>query len=89
MANQFNLLSYKELLELEKNDKITFLDFELVTYKASIESQICYNRKEKYFSLIEKYLKRKLADHDFRSKFLKRKLKTKKQRTQLREIFKN
>ena len=71
MANQFNLLRYKELLELEKNNKITFLDLELLTYKASIESQICYNRKENYFSLIEKYLKGKLAGHDFRSKFLK------------------
>lgn len=71
MANQFNLLRYKELLELEKNNKVTFLDLELLTYKASIESQICYNRKENYFSLIEKYLKGKLAGHDFRSKFLK------------------
>ena len=70
MANQFNLLCYKELLELEKNNKITFLDLELLTYKASIESQIWYNRKENYFFLIEKYLKRKLAGHEFRSKFL-------------------
>lgn len=38
MANQFNLLRYKELLELEKNNKITFLDLELLTYEASIES---------------------------------------------------
>ncbi len=71
MANQFNLSRYKELLELEKNNKITFLDIELLTYKASIESQICYNHKENYFSLIEKYLRGKLAGHDFRSKFLK------------------
>ena len=42
MANQFNLERYKELLELEKNNKITFLDIELLTYKASIECQICY-----------------------------------------------
>jgi len=71
MANQFNLLRYKELLELEKNNKITFLDPELVRYRANIDSQICYNRKENYFSLIEKYLKRKLAGRDFRSEFLK------------------
>ena len=71
MANQFNLLRYKELLELEKNNKITGLNLELITYKVSIESQICYNRKENYFSLIETYLKRKLSDHEFRSKFLK------------------
>ena len=48
------------------------MDFELLTYKASIELlQICYNRKENYFSLIEKYLKRKLAGHEFQSKFLR------------------
>ena len=41
MAKQFNLLRYKELLELEKNNKITFLDLELLTFKANIESQIC------------------------------------------------
>jgi len=70
MANQFNLARYKELLELEKSNKITFLDLELLTYGASIESQICYNRKENYFSLIEKYLRGKIAGHEFRSKFL-------------------
>ena len=70
MANQFNLLRYKELLELEKNNKITFLDLELLKYKASIESQIYYNRKEDYFSLIEKYLKRKLTGYEFRLKFI-------------------
>lgn len=51
MTKQFNLLRYKELLELEKNNKLPFLDLELLTYEASIESQICYNRKENYFSL--------------------------------------
>ena len=71
MANQFNVSRYKELLELEKNNKITFFDLELLTYEASIESQICYNCKEHYFSLIEKYLRGKIAGHDFRSKFLK------------------
>ena len=71
MVKQFNLLRYKELLKLEKNNKITFLDPELVGYGANIESQIYYNRKEEYFSLIEKYLKRKLSGYEFRSKFLK------------------
>lgn len=70
MGNQFNLERYKELLELEKSNKITFLDFELLTYQANIESQIYYNRKENYFSLMEKYLKGKIVGHEFRSKFL-------------------
>ena len=71
MTKKFNLSRYKELLDLQKKNKITFLDLELLTYKADIESQIYYNRKENYFSLIEKYLKKKLTGHDFRSKFLK------------------
>ena len=71
MANQFNLVRYKELLELEKNNKITFLDREFLIYETSIQLQISYNRKENYFSLIEKYLERKLSGHEFRSKFLK------------------
>src|SRR6056300_1700764 len=89
MANQFNLLRYKELLELEKNNKITFLDLELLTYKASIESQICYNRKENYFSLIEKYLKGKLAGHDFRSKFLKMETQDRKTAYTIKQDFSN
>lgn len=40
MGNQFNLSRYKELLELEKNNKIRVLDIELVRYNANIESQI-------------------------------------------------
>jgi hypothetical protein len=70
MAKQFNLARYKELLELEKSNKITFLDLELLTYRATIESQIYYNRKENYFFLIEKYLRGEIAGHEFRSKFL-------------------
>ncbi len=70
MAKQFNLTRYKELLELEKRNKITFLDLELVTYQASIESQVYYNHKENYFFLIEKYLRGEIAGHEFRSKFL-------------------
>ena len=46
------------------------MDLELVTYKANIESQIYYNRKKNYFSLMEKYLKGKIVGHEFRSKFL-------------------
>lgn len=68
MTKVFNLSCYKELLELEKNKKITFLDLELVTYKASIKCQISYDRKEDYFSLIEKYLRRNITGYEFQSK---------------------
>ncbi len=70
MENQFDVKRYKELLELEKTNKISFLDLELVTYQASIPSQISYNRKENYFSFIETYLKGTIDGYLFRSKFL-------------------
>jgi hypothetical protein len=49
MANQFNLLRYKEVLELEKNNKITFLDLKLLSFKIIVAQQICYTRKKKLF----------------------------------------
>ena len=69
MTKNFNVVRYQELLKLEENGKISFLDLELLTYQASIEDQISYNQKEKYFSLIEQYLSRVIAPHEFRLKF--------------------
>ena len=36
----------------------------------NVKYAICYNHKENYFSLIEKYLRGKIVGHEFRSKFL-------------------
>ena len=60
MKKHFNLSRYKELLQLEESGKDSLLDktsVELLSYKANIEDQISYNRKENYFSLIDKYLR--------------------------------
>ena len=72
MTKYFNLVRYKELLQLEESGNYSLLDendLELLTYQASIEDQISYNQKENYFSLIEKYLSRVIAPREFRLKF--------------------
>lgn len=72
MTKHFNLVRYKELLQLEESGKYSLLDetfLELFTYQASIGGQISYNQKENYFSLIEKYLSRVITPREFRLKF--------------------
>ena len=39
----FNLSRYKKLLKLKENGKITFMDSELLHFKASLEMQIIYS----------------------------------------------
>ena len=72
MEKYFNLSRYKELLKLQENGEISFLDLELLSFKASVGQQMCYNRKKDYFSfvLIDEYLGRIIPPYEFRSKFL-------------------
>ena len=70
MEKHFNLSRYKELLKLQENGEISFLDLELLSYKASVAKQMCYNRKKDYFLLIHEYLSRIIPPYEFRSKFL-------------------
>lgn len=70
MEEYFNVSRYKELLELEEKDEISGCDLELLSYEASIEGQIGYNRRQDYFILIHQYLNRIILPHIFRSKFL-------------------
>ena len=77
MEKNFNISRYKELLKLEKEESVetvatelTPLFLELVSYRASVESQISYNRKNDYFILIQEYLRRIISPYEFRSKFL-------------------
>ena len=70
MEKDFNLSRYKELLKLQENGKISFLDFELLSFKATVAQQMCYNRKKDYFILIDEYLSRIIPPYEFRSKFL-------------------
>jgi len=70
MKKYFNLSRYKELLKLQENGEISFLDLELLSLKASVAQQMCYNRKNDYFILIDKYLSQIISPDEFRSKFL-------------------
>ena len=88
MEKYFNLSRYKELLKLEANGYITFLDLELLSFKASVAQQICYNRKKDYFLLIDEYLSRVISPYEFRSKFLQMKKEDSKESTIILEDFK-
>ena len=45
--------------------------FELLTYKASIQQQMIYNRKNDYFLLLDKYLNQLITAFEFQIEFLK------------------
>lgn len=73
MTKKMNVSRYKELLRLDPMKNCSFSDdifLEFVSYTASIEGQICYNRKNEYFSLIDKYLSGTLTTYDFKVSFL-------------------
>ncbi len=73
MKKKFNLSAYKELLELRNNGKIVFFDknsIKLLTYQASVNKQITYNRKADYFLLIHEYLTRVITLYEFQSKLV-------------------
>ena len=88
MEKSFNLSRYKELLKLEANGDITFLDLELLSFKASVAQQMCYNRKKDYFLLIDEYLSRVILPYEFRSKFLQMKKEDSKKSIIILEDFK-
>ena len=88
MEKSFNLSRYKELLKLEANGEITFLDLELLSFKASVAQQMRYNRKKDYFLLIDEYLSGVIPPYEFRSKFLQMKKEDSKKSTIILEDFK-
>ena len=69
------------------NGKISFLDFELLSFKASVQQQICYNRKKDYFILIDEYLSRIIPPYEFRSKFLQMEKEDSEKSTRILENF--
>ena len=58
------ITTYKDLF-----DDPTFL--ELMAFEASIESQVFYNHKNKYFDLIQKYLNETIHPSIFRAQLIK------------------
>ena len=73
MNKYFNLSRYRELVNLQENNNYSLLDkifLEFLDYRASIERQISYNRRNDYFFLIDQYLSRRIKPYEFRSKFL-------------------
>lgn len=69
MSNKFNLKHYLELLSKQGPTKTE--ELQLLSYRALVERQISYNRKDEYFSLIKEYLAKRINPSTFRGKFLK------------------
>ena len=70
---KFNFTGYKKLVDMENCGEIVFLDenyFKLLRYQTSVSKQLIYNRKENYYSLINKYLNKTLTLLEFRTQFL-------------------
>lgn len=73
MKKKFNFPAYKELLDMENRGEIVFLDtnyFKLLRYQTSVGKQLIYDRKEDYYSIINKYLNKTLTILEFRAQFL-------------------
>ncbi len=73
---KFDVQRYKELLtknkSLNKTNKDLFYEpdfIELFSCEASLETQIFYNRREKYFNLIREYLVETIDPSVFRTRF--------------------
>jgi hypothetical protein len=73
MKKKFNFTGYKELIDMKNCEEIVFLDanyFKLLRYQTSVGKQLIYNRKEDYYSIINKYLNKTLTLIEFRTQFL-------------------
>ena len=73
MGKKFNFISYKKMVDMENRGEIRFLDtnyFKLLRYQTSVGKQLVYNRKEDYYSIINKYLNKTLTISEFRAQFL-------------------
>lgn len=73
MKKKFNFIGYKKLLDMENRGEIVFFDtnyFKLLRYQTSVGKQLIYDRKEDYYSIINKYLNKTLTIIEFRTQFL-------------------
>ena len=58
---------------MENRGEIVFLDanyFKLLRYQTSVGKQLIYDRKEDYYSIINKYLNKTFTINEFRAQFL-------------------
>ena len=74
---KFNLSRYRQLLaktdSLTNKNKDLFSDpifLELLSFEASVETQVFYNHKNSYFALIQKYLGKTINPNVFRGHFI-------------------
>ena len=70
---RFNLVRYKELLQLQQDGKISIPDEnfrELLGFQIDVDAHVTYNRKEVYCLLVENYLNKRITPTYFRSKCL-------------------
>lgn len=73
MKKKFNFTGYKKLVDMKNYGEIVFLDenyFKLLRYQTSMAKQLIFNRKEDYYSIINKYLNKTLTLLEFRTQFL-------------------
>lgn len=87
MSKKINLKRYKELLKWNPSSSFDETVFELWRYQGTIISQISYNRKDKYFSLINNYLSGIITPYDFRLKFLEMEREDSKEIHKINENF--
>ena len=78
MNNKFNIKRYRELLKkrksaLEEKDAFSFNDpyyLELLSCEATVYTELYFNHKSNYFSLIEEYLNTTIPTNIFVAEFL-------------------
>ena len=73
MKKKFNLTGYIDLIKMQHSGELVFSDanyFKLLGYRTSVTDQLMYNRKEEYYSIINKYLNKTLTLKEFRTQFL-------------------
>ncbi|MFT5791521.1 MAG: hypothetical protein ACI9LI_000857 [Saprospiraceae bacterium] len=88
---------YKELLEKEKclsqqSNSLVFEDrdefIELLSYAASVQDQISYERREEYYSLISRYIEKVVISSVFECEFLEMEKEDGKAATMITNDFK-
>ena len=73
MKKKFDIPAYEELVDMSNRRESVFSEanyFKLLRYQTSVGKELSYNRKEDYYSVIEKYLNKNLTLLEFRTQLL-------------------